>query len=65
MKEPIQDFSHRILGYIETKPNGDKVATDFSGRILGYYRKKPERDNGLCRPYPLFRGYGGYLYPLI
>ena len=39
MREPIMNFSRQILGYIETKPNGDKVATDFGGRILGYYRK--------------------------
>lgn len=48
MKEPIQDFSHRILGYIETKPNGDKVATDFSGRILGYYRKSQNATTDYC-----------------
>lgn len=39
MKEVIKDKNFRILGYIETKPNGDKVATTVSGKILGYYRK--------------------------
>lgn len=38
-KETIREFSGRIIGYIETKPNGDKVVTAFSGRILGYYFK--------------------------
>ena len=35
----LRDFYGRILGYIEAKPNGDKVARDFYKRILGYYRK--------------------------
>ena len=36
-REPIKDFHGRIHGWLETKPNGDVVATDFHGRILGYY----------------------------
>ncbi len=36
---PIKDFYNRILGYIEEKPNGDKVAYDFYNRILGTYYK--------------------------
>ena len=39
MKQPIKDFYNRIIGYIEEKPNGDKVAYDFYHRILGYYIK--------------------------
>lgn len=39
MKEPIKDFYGKILGYIDTQSNGDKVVTDFYGKILGYYRK--------------------------
>lgn len=39
MKETIKDKNYRILGYVETKSNGDKVVTTFTGQILGYYRK--------------------------
>ena len=39
-KEKITDFYGNILGYVETKPNGDKTVTDFYGKILGYYDKK-------------------------
>ena len=38
-EETIRDFSGRIIAYIETKPNGDKVVKAFSRRILGYYYK--------------------------
>ncbi len=37
--ETIKDFYGKIIGYIETKPNGDKVVTDFYRKILGYYFK--------------------------
>jgi hypothetical protein len=36
-KETIRDFYGKIIGYIETKPNGDKVVRDFYNKILGYY----------------------------
>lgn len=39
MREPIKDFYNRIIGYIETKPNGDKIGYDFYLRIVGYYDK--------------------------
>lgn len=39
MTETIRDFYGKILGYIETKVDGDKVARDFYKRILGYYKK--------------------------
>ncbi len=48
MKEPIQDYTRRTLGYIETKPNGDKVATDFAGRVLGYYKKAQNVTTDYC-----------------
>lgn len=48
MKEPIQDYTRRTLGYIETKPNGDKVATDFAGRVLGYYKKAQNATTDYC-----------------
>ena len=38
-KEYIRSFSGKVLGYIETFPNGDKAAYDFYGRKLGSYRK--------------------------
>ncbi len=39
MKTPIKDFYNRIKGYIEEKPNGDKIGYDFYNRIVGYYVK--------------------------
>lgn len=41
MREPLKDFYNRIIGYIETKPNGDKIGYDFYLRIVGYYEKQP------------------------
>jgi len=38
-KIPLKDFYSRIIGYIEEKPNGDKIGYDFYNRIVGYYRK--------------------------
>ena len=37
MEEILKDFGGRIVGYIETSPNGDKVGKDFYRRIVGYY----------------------------
>lgn len=38
-QEYIREFSGKILGIIETMPNGDQKAIDFDTRkILGYYR---------------------------
>lgn len=38
-KQVIKDRRFRIVGYIETKDNGDKVIKDYRFRILGYYKK--------------------------
>ena len=38
----IRDFHNRIIGYIETQPNGDKIVRDFYRRILGRYDKKQD-----------------------
>lgn len=38
-KEYIREFSGKILGYIQTRPNGDKTAHLFSGKIVGKYNK--------------------------
>ncbi len=37
MEETIREYSGLIVGYIETKSNGDKVGYDFGRRIVGYY----------------------------
>ncbi len=42
-KITITDFYGRILGYVETKSNGDRVATSFYGKILGFYRKDQDK----------------------
>lgn len=38
----IKDFYNRIVGYIDTQPNGDKIGKDFYRRIVGYYIKKDD-----------------------
>ena len=38
-KEYIRDFYGRIIGSIETRPNGDEILRDFYGKILGRYDK--------------------------
>ena len=35
----IKDFYGKILGYIETLPNGDKVLRNLYRKILGRYNK--------------------------
>jgi hypothetical protein len=35
--ETITEFSHSIIGYIETDSAGNKTVRDFSRKILGYY----------------------------
>lgn len=37
--ELIKDFYNRVIGKIETKPNGDKIGKDFYNRVVGYYEK--------------------------
>lgn len=39
MRDTIRTWDGRIIGYIDTKANGDKEARDFYGRILGRYEK--------------------------
>lgn len=37
----IREFvTQRIVGYIDTAPNGDRTVRDFYGKILGYYTKQ-------------------------
>ena len=37
MKEPIKDFYNVIKGWVETKPNGDKVYYNFKNFIVAKY----------------------------
>lgn len=39
-REPIKDWTGKILGFVETDSNGNKVLKDFYGRILGKYNKR-------------------------
>ena len=36
----IKDFYGKIIGYIETLPNEDRIVRDFYRRIIGRYDKK-------------------------
>ena len=38
-EEKIKDFYGRIIGYIQTYPNGDKKLLNFYRKILGTYVK--------------------------
>ena len=38
-KEPIKDWTGKILGFVEYESNGNKILRDFYGRILGRYVK--------------------------
>ena len=38
-KEPIKDWTGKILGFVETDGSGNKVLRDFYGSILGKYNK--------------------------
>lgn len=40
MRTPIKDFYGRVLGYVEDKSNGDRVAYNFYGKVLGTFIKK-------------------------
>ena len=38
----LRNYQGKILGTIETKPNGDKIVRNFLGKILGKYDKKQD-----------------------
>lgn len=40
MRDTIKDWRGKVLGFIDTYSNGDKVIRDFNLRILGRYDKK-------------------------
>lgn len=39
-EQVIREFSGRIIGYIQTDQNGDKIIRDFYRKILGKYDKR-------------------------
>ena len=41
-KEPVKEFSGRIIGFLETDAQGNQRLKDFSGRILGTYDKNQD-----------------------
>lgn len=38
----VRDFYGRVIGWIETRPNGDKIVKDFYRRVLGRYEKSTD-----------------------
>ena len=38
--QTVRDFYNRIIGYIETDKEGNKIVRDFYRKILGRYDKK-------------------------
>lgn len=38
-RETIKDFYGKVLGFVDTEANGDKIARDFYGKIVGRYKK--------------------------
>lgn len=38
-RQIIKEWNGKIIGSIETHPNGDKTVRDFYGKILGKYIK--------------------------
>ena len=61
-KEPIKDWQGKILGFIETESNGNKVLRDFYGRILGKY----DKNSNVTRDfYGRQDGKGDVLMPLL
>ena len=38
-KEPIKDWTGKLIGFISTEPNGNKVLYDWHNHILGKYNK--------------------------
>lgn len=41
-EQKIQDWTGRIIGWIETKPDGSKVIRDFYRRIVGRYNARTD-----------------------
>lgn len=39
-EQVLKNWRGKIIGYVETKPNGDKTIRDFYRVIKGFYNKK-------------------------
>jgi hypothetical protein len=39
-REPIKNFSGKIIAYIVYRDNGDQELTEFTGKVLGRYVSK-------------------------
>lgn len=39
-RERIKDWTGKLIGFIDTDPEGNKVIRDFYGRIKGKYNKR-------------------------
>lgn len=42
MKTAFKNFYGVILGWVESKPNGDIYYYDYPGKLLGYYCKSQD-----------------------
>lgn len=42
-EETLRDFYGKIIGYVQTTPNGDKVYKDFYRRIVARYTKSSNK----------------------
>ena len=43
MEDKVRDFYGRIIGFIETQPNGDKTYRDFYRRVVARYVKSSNK----------------------
>lgn len=39
-RQIIKDFHYKVIGYIDTEPNGNQIARDSALRVVGKYDKK-------------------------
>ena len=61
-KKPIRNFYNQIIGYIETKPNGDQIVRNFYNQILGYYMKSDDTTRNF---YKQILGKGNFVTQLL
>ena len=59
---PLRDTSQRIIGYIETKPDGTQIGRDAQQRIKGYFDPKANATRDASQR---IVGYGNLLSTLI
>jgi len=61
-REPLRDFSGKIIGWLETEPNGNQALYDFPGKKLGTY----EKNSNMTRDfYGRIIGHGNVLTMLL